>query len=496
MTSTPPARSSASGPALPAVAEPRTGSGSLRIRIWAACLGGVAVLAVGIVWALGAIPENGPDLVALFAWIAASIAAGFLVATLLALWLDRVMIVHLRGLASSLATSQVTELRGLPAAAGWGELSELTQRVQYVVTQHRHATRGVEELELMREQIGTLRAALGRWLESERWTDAGVDLAPLATVGEALGRGLRRLDSVREQNEEAARQVARELGQSLDDARESAEQAERGFVEATALLTTVRELQRLGGELATVLGPEGRPDASARAAVLEAYRVAAREAIAELVESSTASVEHLGHGVLRVREIADQVHVLANRSTLIALHAALGGETTVPSAEASEDLRRLAAEVRGAVERTQRLAREVEEQAGEAMERMRGVRERVADRLDRVPAPAPAGSADDASRLLSRVREMIQDATQKGERLSAAGERVSRAAERVLRDLEVDVGEIQGLIARLAPPAPRDEPIESAPDSDPPLRLLDREQPASPWTAPPARRPGIAEEGP
>ena len=99
-------------------------------------------------------------------------------------------------------------------------------------------------------------------------------------------------------------------------------------------------------------------------------------------------------------------------------------------------------------------------------------------------------------RLLERVREMVQDAAQKGERLSAAGERVSRAAERLVRDLEVDVGEIRGLIARLAPPAPREEPVESTPESDPPLRLLDRQESASPWTAPPARRPGIAEESP
>ena len=493
MNSIPPARSSATAPAPSAGAVPIRRSGSLRLRIWVACLGGVVAVGIGAGWVLGAAPIGG-DVAALLIWIGAAVVVGLIVATLLALWLDRVMIVHLRGLTSSLATSQVTELRGLPATAGWGELSELTQRVQLLVTQHRQAARGVEELALMRQQLATLRTALARWLESERWSEAGVDLEPLAGVADSLGRGLRRLDTVREQNEESARQIGRELGQSLDSARESAEQAERGFVEATALLTTVRELQRLGGELAVVLGPEGRPDASARAAALDAYRQAAREAIDELVESSSASVEHLGRGVVRVREIADQVHLLANRSTLIALHAALGGEVTGPTAETHDDLRRLAAEVRAAVERTQDLAREVEVQAAAAMERMAGVRERVAERLDRSPLLAPAGSVEDASRLLSRVREMIQDATQKGERLSAAGERVSRAAEKVLRGLEEDVNEVQGLIARLAPPSP---PADAAParEAEPPLRLLGRSEPGL-WTAPPARRPGIAEDRP
>ena len=45
------------------------------------------------------------------------------------------------------------------------------------------------------------------------------------------------------------REIAAELERSLGDARESTEQAERGFVEATSLLTTVRELQRLESEL-------------------------------------------------------------------------------------------------------------------------------------------------------------------------------------------------------------------------------------------------------
>src|SRR5262245_50754884 len=215
MNRTPPALGPAPEPASRAGAGAARGSGSLRLRIWIACIGGVVAVGIGAGWVLAAAPING-DVAALLIWIGGAVVAGLIVATLLALWLDRVLIVHLRGLTASLATSQVTELRGLPATAGWGELSELTQRVQLLVTQHRQATRGVEELALMREQLAALRAALGRWLESERWGEPGVDLAPLAAIADALGRGLRRLDTVREQNEEAARQIGRELGQSLD----------------------------------------------------------------------------------------------------------------------------------------------------------------------------------------------------------------------------------------------------------------------------------------
>jgi methyl-accepting chemotaxis protein len=53
-------------------------------------------------------------------------------------------------------------------------------------------------------------------------------------------------------------------------------------------------------------------------------------------------------------------------------------------------------------------------------------------------------------RLTARVREMIQDATQKGERLATAGERVSRAAERLARGLEAESSDVHELVLRLS----------------------------------------------
>jgi hypothetical protein len=134
--------------------------------------------------------------------------------------------------------------------------------------------------------------------------------------------------------------------------------------------------------------------------------------------------------------------------------------------ELSEEMKRLATEVRNATERTTRLSHDVEGEVASAVERMREVRQRVAERLEEIPLPAlgePSRPAE-RSRLLERVREMIQDAGQKGERLSAAGESVSRAAERLVRRLEEEVRELEGMVVRLSPPEmPPADPSESGP---------------------------------
>jgi hypothetical protein len=85
--------------------------------------------------------------------------------------------------------------------------------------------------------------------------------------------------------------------------------------------------------------------------------------------------------------------------------------------------------------------------------RMHELREQVARRLESLPPPAevPARGREDLDRLLDRVREMVQDATAKGERVSAAGERASRAADSLLRALESERREMEGLVARLSP---------------------------------------------
>ncbi len=454
---------------------PPEAAAGLRLRIWFGCLGGALVAAAGMWWVIAgnADPTGVVDLPLFVLWVSAVSSAGILIGIALALWLDRGIIGHLNGLSGSLASGRVADLRSLPAGNGWGVLSQITQQIQALLTHHRQAARAAEELGIVRAQLAMMRESLDRWVETERWGGLRVKAGAMAPLVETLDRGLRHLDEVRNDNREAVRQVGAAVDGALGDARETAAEAERGFVEATSLLTTVRELQRLGGELeqslATLTSGAKEPDAVA----LGPWREATRAAIQELLESSSGSVEHLGRGLLRVQEISDQVHLVANRATLIALNAALtGSRLGRPEAEMvelSEEMKRLAAEVRNATERTTRLSHDVEGEVASAVERMREVRQRVAERLEEIPLPTLGDPPrlGERSRLLERVREMIQDAGQKGERLSAVGESVSRAAERLVRTLEEEVRELEGMVVRLSPPEmPPSDPSEPGP-SDP-----------------------------
>lgn len=461
----------------------------LRLRIWIACLVGALVAAVGIglVVSLQIGPETNLDAVVsgLLVIAGAAVVAG----AAMAFWLDRGIVVRARGLAEVVARREVAAPGGLRAASGWGELADLSEQIDELLVRHRQTETAAEELGTLRDQLMAVRQSLERWSTEERWMELRAEGGPAGPVVEALNRGLRRWDEVREQNLEAARQVASEMERALDAARDSAEQAERGFVEATALLTTVRELQRLSQELAqTVVGSAAPGDFQA------AMAASAREAIEALVEGSSRTVEHLGRGLGRVEEIASQVPVLANRATLIALNSTLdpaGGK-----AERADETRRLVMDIRAVVDRASKLTLDVERDVAAASSEMQSVRERVAGKLDEIQAPPSSPRAlEDVSRLLDRIREMIQDATRKGERLSATGERASRAAESLMRTLETDAREMTGLIARLAPPAPSSSaPSESSdPGRAARLRLLSQER-GLPDRGSERRTPGTGEE--
>lgn len=432
----------------------------LALRLWLACLGGALVAGAGIFWALQTRVGPGPpaDSGALVVWLAGSAVLGLLTSTALALWFHARVIGHLKGLSRSLASGHTENLRGLPASSGWGELSELTEHLRILLEGHRGAVRARQELDVLEPRLASLARSVEHWTLSERWEPLALESGPLADVARSLDRGFARAEEVREQNQEAARLVRVELVAALTDAQESVEQAERGFVEATALLTTVRELHRLSAELEQVL-------ASPRAfAVLapsageasERQRGLTAAAIEELVAASTETVEHLGRGLARVQEIGDHVHLLANRATLIALNAVVStGAPALGRAEGvAEELKTLAREVRLATEGTDAMSREIEHEITAASLRMKGVRERIAARLEQI-SPLPQAEVsqlpEDLMRLQERVREMVQDATRKGERVSAAGERASRAAERFMRRLEEELREVEGLVVRLGP---------------------------------------------
>ncbi|MFN8586810.1 MAG: hypothetical protein U0704_03335 [Candidatus Eisenbacteria bacterium] len=447
--------------------EPRVG---LRLRLWLGCLAGGAVAGLGSLWVMGTrVAPGAVDPALLLAWLSGVAFVAVLAGLVLAAWLDHHVVGQLRILARALRTGRVSELRGLPSAGGWGELGDLAEEVQAVLTRLRAAGHAAEEIEQLRGQLAALQLAADRWVATEQWEAPAIPTGALAELNDTLARGFARRGVVDDQNREAAQQVAGELTAAIADAQESATQAERGFVEATAMLTTVRELQRLSGELQHALDQLGAglaapADAADASNAQRAQRAqAAREALEELVDASQEAVEAIGRAMLRVHDVSAQVQTLSNRATLVAIQAVSSPlrEGADPAGEQAGELKQLALEVRAITDRTASFADDIEMAVGDATHAMAVARQRALERLEAATAAAPEAPAapgagrerayDDAQRLLERVREMVQDAARKGERLSAAGERTSRAAERLSRRIESESAEASALRVRLEP---------------------------------------------
>jgi methyl-accepting chemotaxis protein len=452
------------------------------VRLWIGALMGPVFAAGGIAWVLATGWSGG--IAALREPIAFGLAiaalAGLVAGVVFAWWLDRGVVARVRRITASARAGEASALHDPFSASGWGELSDLRNHVTSLITHYRHAARSADQLQQLERQIDVTRQTVQHWIETERWATLPHSGSAMQGLAEALNQGFRRHSDVNEQNQEAARQVQTGIAAAVVEARETAEQSERGFVEVTSLLTTVRELERLGGELHQTLAARPAPapvdpdarapglsDAGARA-VSRDWLEPVSQAFRDLVDTASVSVEELAAGLARVQELSDHVHVLGNRATLIALNALIAarrGEPEVAAASADE-LKLLAREARVATDRVRQLADETGVQVRSAGERMKRARERVAEFSERLEIakltpPRPVASAPvtvaalgpDTLRALDRVREMITDAARKAERLSAAGERASRAADRLVRRLDEDLRDVEGLVVRLLPPA-------------------------------------------
>ncbi len=476
----------------------------LRVRLWLGCIAGslVAAAALSVLLARESSMLDGLSGEFRWVWLPGILGAAVVLSIGLAIWLDRGIVRHLRGLSRGLGAGDPSDLRGLPSVAGWGELSALTTQAQALLARQRQSARAGAELEDVSARIIALRDAIERWSRSGVWESLPPGHGAMGPLVGILNREFSRIGDLRGAGREFSAALEGEVAAGLTEAREIAEQAERGFVEATALITTVRELERLGGELDTVIGTtragEGERSRVSREA-LDAFRGAATEAISRLVTASGESVTHLAEGLLRVQEIADRTRVISNRATLIALNVLSAGSRSSESplpAQSADELKALARDVREASEAVIALSAEIERAAAAARGRMAEVRTSVSDSLEtalhdaeRVTAAEPPA---DASRLLERIREMIRDATAKGERLSAAGERASRAAAKLQRRVESEAATIQRLTSALAADASAPESGPSGPSGPAgPLRVIERQAPAGEGEAAPtsARRP-------
>jgi methyl-accepting chemotaxis protein len=455
---------------------------SLRARLWIGALGGTLVTAVAVGSVLAALWLSGPTLApgTVMVWLTVAVLVGILASLLFAQWLERGIVSGLRRLLHALTTGQPPDRRDLEQAPEWGEIGIALERLADQLQQQRTLGRAGSELQLARAEVLRFSEALERWMATERWEPVETTASVLAALADTLNRAMAREHAVMDRNQEAARVVSGDLQHTVDEARDAADEAEHGFVEANALLTTVREIARVGSELQQLAVSPNRVTGPDRA---DDWRRRAAESLESLVSVSSESVEHLGNGLLRVQEVGAQVQLLSNRATLIALNALLAGEHPHPlGAESGDDwatdLKQLAREVRGATERISQLSADVAREVEAANARMNQARARVLQALapkSEAETPVTVEAAPDVTRLGERLREMAQDALRKGERMAEAGERASRAAERLVRRLEDQSRDLEGLVARLTPTgdvalAPlqaRPMPAASLPASEP-----------------------------
>jgi hypothetical protein len=435
----------------------RTAGPGLRVRLWIGCLAG-PVLSSAVLAILATREPSGADAEFHWVWLPAALGGAVALSIALAIWLDRGIVRHLRGLERSMAEGEVTDLRGLPSSSGWGEISSLTIQAQALLARQRQAARTAQELEHLSSRLLSIRDSFEIWTRVQTWTPMVPEGGALGALVGVMNRELPRLSAWLSGGRELTGALVNEIGAGVPEAREVAEQAERGFVEATALLTTVRELERLGAELNTMLAvpaTAARDRSLAAERSLEEFRMAAAEAIERLITASTESVGHLADGIAHVQEIGERTRLIANRATLVALNALTANAR--PAGATSEmmhaELKALATDVREASQSVEALSAHIERQAGVARERMSQARDSIAGVLE-AALPAPGGTEADESpldptRLMDRVREMIRDAAAKGERLSSAGERVSRAAAKLQRRVESEVASVGQLASAL-----------------------------------------------
>lgn len=469
--------------------------GGLRARLWFASLAGALTATLGSACVIAAIRMAGAalDPAVVVESIAGACLLGLAVGVLAGRWLTLGIAQRLRDIEGGIDRGRLSESA---RSQGWGEIGDVARAVRALLEADRDLREDEAELRALRATIERAREVVERWIRAERWESLTPGSGGLAPLAEALDRGIAREMEVQDQNLEAAHLVQTELLHVIDEAHDSAGMAERGYVEVTALLTTIREIARLTSEIQhALLAPAPAADSESRPAESE-WRGRAAQAIEELVDVSGESVRRLGEGLLRVREINEQVQVMSNRATLIALNAVVASTRPEARAAASEgtteELKQLAREVRAATERVTTLSSEVDRAVESANQRMREVREHVVARLVELPAPpaAPApATPPPLAHWFERLREMVQDASRKGQRLSESQEKVSSAVQHVSRRLEDEIRDIEGLVARLTPmgaTAATEYPAAAAPSaaeaesrSSRTLRLLDPEASAA-----------------
>ncbi len=445
-----------------------------------------------------------------WSWVGMA-AAGLLTAAVVWLWLRRTVVRPVRVLTEALDAGRTPDAKDL---RGGGELAGLADAVQAALARQRRLERDLDELTALRFCVGRLATGIDAWTEREERpafaaasaeADEPDDDTPEAA--RPLLRGLRRALEQLDARAGEARVVAGLVRESVDDARVRGEAlsggAERQFVEATSLLTVLRELRRWAGELAPAL-ESLRAAAAARVGEDGAGGARWSHLVDEALEGATTSLAVADRAAQRLATSAEDVLEFAESARLTRIEAAAAALGGVPEAatfvDALESFGRDTAALR---ERIQGVERAIRDDLAGARDELAGhearVRAEARDLATVTQHPGLAGAplvprgvdpAVGARRSLDRVHEMVAEALARGEKLVQQAERTSSEALRAGESMQVALDEIDGLRARLEPsasmPAPDDEggsvpEVPSAPEGEfepaldpaaPPMRVL------------------------
>jgi len=391
-------------------------------------------------------------------------------------WLSASVARRLRTLARALESGQAEAL--ISEGASRGDLGGLNDAAIALLKRQRNLERDLEELFELRGVVARLSAAAAVWAETERapdWRAAAAEPLPGAAV--ALVAGLELATARLEERALEARAVAALVQETMLEAGgragDVASASERQFVEATSLLTVLRELKRWGGELNTGLETLASAQAAARTdkgpeEMLAQANAALDDVAAEAqnqVRVATRAAERLRAATGAIAGVHESAQLAAVESALAALADPAKGPTP-ETARLTDALTALVAHTKDADARARESSTATAQEMYEAVMAFGALGARLGAfraAWEEAPPPLTGRAADTlgaARRALERVHEMVREALQRGEKLVQQAERTSSDALRAGDGLAIAVEEIEGLAARLEPaavPAPADE---------------------------------------
>lgn len=454
-------------------------------------------------------------------WIGLA-AAGLVTALVVWLWLRHALVAPLRALVVALESARAPEPKSVRAVGAWGELAGLSAAVQATLLRLRRLEREVEELAALRDCVGLLATGVEAWIERDERpgfapepaaSDEGTPDAARPLVHH-LRRALEQLDG----RAQEARTVAGLVRESIDDARTRGESvtggAERQFVEATSLLTVLRELRRWAGELAPALEAL-RAAAAARVGEDGAGGARWTHLLDEALEGGALPLATAEQAAQRLAVSAEDVLFLVESARLTRIEAAVAALAGSPEAATFVDaLETFGRDTVALRERMLAHERSTLEEVAAARAELAGLAAHVrtaGKELATVTqhpglagAPLVPRGVDPlvaAKRSLDRVHEMVAEALARGEKLVQQAERTSSEALRAGEGVRVALDELDGYRARLEPPPPpapaeagaEGEDGEAAFDAEGGLHDDGRFEPALDPAAPPMRVLGPAD---